>query len=210
MRALARPLLRELVRSPLAGAAVAVTLPISYELVRGHEDVRTSATLAAVAGAALFGIAFDDPAQRTLNACAVGRTTRRWIRSALLVALLGAGWGAVVLVTRVLGADIGPVSERLPEVTASAALATAFAAVGLRTGSRSPGLNAALVTVLTVTMVTAASLWSDKLRWLPRLGDQSHASRWWVTSVIAAVAATWWARDPATRSLPRAIRRTAS
>lgn len=201
-RALFAPLARELRRSPLAGAGLAITLPLWYQLVRRNVDLQASATLALVAGAALVGFAFDDHAQPTLNACAVGRTPRRWIRTILVVGLLGSSWVVITLIARAAGAGLGSTWERLPEIAAAAGLAAACAAVGLRAGVRTPGLGAAMTTVLLMCSVTAASFWSRAFHWLPRLGDQTHATRWWVTAAIASAAACWWARDPAGRSRP--------
>lgn len=198
MRSLPEHLLRELVRSPLAGAVLLVTFPLWYELGRRHDQVQTSATLAVVGGAALFGIAFDEPAQATLNACAVRRTARRWARTVLVAAVLAVSWVVVVVVTSVLGADLGSVSDRLPEAAAAAALASAFAAIGLRAGVRTPGLTAAISTVATMTISTAASFWWEELHWLPRLADPSRGARWWLTAALGVAVACCYARDPAT------------
>jgi hypothetical protein len=193
------PLFRELGRSPLLGAIGAVTVPIWYELANGHDDIQTSALLAVVAGGSLLGFAFDDPAQRTLNACALGRTARRVARMLLVAVLLAGSWAIVVAAVAVRNADLGRVSDRLPEVVAAAALASAFAAVGLRNGVVTPGFGAALITVLTMAMSTGMSFWSSRLRWLPQVANPTHATRWWITAAIAAAAACWWARDPAAR-----------
>lgn len=194
------PLVRELGRSPLLGAIVAVTVPTWYQLARLHDDVQTSAMLAIVAGGALLGFAFDDPAQRTLNACAHGRTARRSMRMLLVAALLAGCWSVVVIAVEARGADLGPVSDRLPEAIAAAALASAFAAVGLRNGVATPGFGAAVIAVLAMTASTGMSLWSSQLRWLPQVANPDHAPRWWITAAFAAAAAVWWARDPAARS----------
>lgn len=195
------PLAREVTRSPLIGAIGAVTVPIWYELARRHDDVQTSAMLAVVAGAALLGFAFDDSAQRTLNACALGRTERRWARMLLVATILAVCWTVVVIVVEARGAELGPVSDRLPEAIAAAALASAFAAVGLRNGVATPGFGAAVLAVLGMALSTGMSFWSSRLRWLPQVANPDHASRWWFTAAIAAVAACWWARDPAWRSV---------
>jgi hypothetical protein len=199
------PLVRELGRSPLIGAIGAVTIPIWYQLARGHDDLQSSAMLASVAGGALLGFAFDDPAQRTLNACARGRTARRWARMVLVAMLLSSCWAVVVVAVEARGAELGRVSDRLPEVIAAAALASAFAAVGLRNGMTTPGFGAALIAVLAMTVSTGMSSWSSRLRWLPQVANPDHATRWWITAAIAAGAAGWWARDPAARPLVAGI-----
>jgi len=200
------PLARELGRSPLLGAILAVTVPMWYELARRHDDVGTSAMLAVVAGGALLSFAFDDPAQRTLNACALGRTARRRARMLLVGVILVVCWVVVVIVVRALGAELGPVSDRLPEAVAAAALASAFAAVGLRNGLVTPGFGAALIAVLAMAMSTGMSTWSSRLLWLPQVANPAHSTRWWVTAAIAAAAAVWWARDPAARSPATGVR----
>lgn len=197
MTPLATPIARELGRSPLLGAIGAVTVPIWYQLARGHNDVQISAMLTVVAGGSLLGFAFDDAAQRTLNACTLGRTARRWARMLLVAALLGGCWAVVVAAAAVSGADLGRMPDRLPEVIAAAALASAVASVGLRNGVATPGFGAALSTVLGMTVSSGMSTWSGRLRWLPQVANPDHATRWWVTAAIAAAAAVWWARDPA-------------
>jgi hypothetical protein len=209
MNPLPAPLVRELGRSPLIGAIGAATIPIWYQLARGH-DVQSSAMLAVVAGGSLLGFAFDDPAQRTLNACARGRTARRWARMALVAMLLAGCWVVVVVAVEAGGAELGRVSDRLPEVIAAAALAAAFAAVGLRNGVATPGFGAALIAVLGMTMSTGLSSWSSRLRWLPQVANPDHAARWWITAAIAAGAAGWWARDPAARPLAVGLVRNAA
>ena len=204
------PLVRELGRSPLFGAIGAVTVPIWYQLARGHDDLQTSAMLAVVAGGALVGFAFDDPAQRTLNACALGRTARRWARMILVAMLLAGCWVVVVVAVEARSADLGRVSDRLPEVVAAAALASAFAAAGLHNGAATPGFGAALIAVVGMTMSTGMSSWSSRLRWLPQVANPAHATRWWVTAAIAAAAAGWWARDPAVRPLAAGVGRDAA
>lgn len=204
------PLVRELGRSPLLGAIVAVTVPIWYELARRHDNVGTSAMLTVVAGGALLGFAFDDPAQRTLNACALGRTTRRWARMFLVAITLVGCWVVVVTVVRARGAELGPVSDLVPEAIAAAALASAFAAVGLRNSVATPGFGAALIAVLAMAMSTGMSTWSSRLLWLPQVANPAHATRWWVTAAVAAAAAVWWARDPAALSLAGSVRNAAN
>ncbi len=203
------PIVRELRRSPLLGAIGAVTVPIWYQLARGHNDVQASAMLTAVAGGSLVGFAFDDPAQRTLNACALGRTARLWARMLFVVALLAGCWAVVVVVVQARSADLGRVSDRLPEVIAAAALASAFAAVGLRNGVTTPGFGAALIAVLGMTVSSGMSLWSSRLRWLPQVANPAHATRWWVTAAVAAALAGWWARDPAARPFAAGLMRDA-
>lgn len=210
IRAMRAPLGRELGRSPLLGAIGAVTFPVWYELVRLHDDVQTSAMLAVVAGGALLGFAFDDPAQRTLNACPLGRTERRWTRMLLVATLLAGCWALVVVTVEARGAALGSVSERMPEAIAAASLACAFAAIGLRNGVATPGFGAALLAVLGMTVSTGMSMWSIRLRWLPRVADPTHSTRWLVTAAIASSAAIWWARDPAARSFRAGFARRAA
>jgi hypothetical protein len=119
----------------------------------------------------------------------------------LVAALLAASWAIVVFAVAARRADLGRVSDRLPEVVAAAALASAFAAVGLRNGVVTPGFGAALITVLTMAVSTGMSSWSSQLRWLPQVANPDHATRWWIGAAIAAAAAGWWARDPAARPL---------
>jgi hypothetical protein len=129
----------------------------------------------------------------------------------LHVAVLLVGcWAAVVVVVDARSADLGRVSDRLPEVIAAAALASAFAAVGLRNGVATPGFGAALITVLGMTVSTGMSTWSSRLRWLPQVANPDHATRWWLTASIATAAAVWWARDPAARPFTAGVGQAAN
>lgn len=206
-------LVRELRRSPLLGAVGAVTFPVWYQLSRSHDDVETSALLAVVAGGSLIAFAFDDPAESALNSCTLGRTARRRARMLLVAALLAGCWAVVVVVVEANGAELGRVSDRIPEVIAAAAVASAIAAVGLRHGMTKPGFGAALAAVCALAVSTGMSAWSSRLRWLPQIANPAHANRWWATAGLAAVVAGWCARDPATRPLAAGLvrhRRTRS
>lgn len=206
--ALPSHLLRELVRSPLSGAVVAVTLPVWYQLTRSHDDVHTAATFMVISGAALLAMAFDDRAEHVLGACAVTRNNRRVLRGLIVAAIVVAGSSAAMLAADARGATAGSLDDRLPETVAAAALASAGAAGATRRGVRTPGLAAASTTLLMMASATGIAGWSTELNWLPQIANPSHASRWWLTATIAGLAGYWWSRDPAARSFVAVIRRS--
>jgi hypothetical protein len=206
--ALPAHLLRELGRSPLSGAVVAVTLPVWYQLARSHDDVHTAATFMVISSATLLALAFDDRAERSLGACAVTRNSRRAMRGLIVASLVLAGSCAALLVADARGANVGSLDDRLPETVAAAALASAGAAVATRRGVRAPGMAAASTTVLAMATATGLAGWSVELNWLPQIANPHHASRWWFTAAIAGLAGCWWSRDPAAGSFVAVTRRS--
>ena len=208
LNALPMHLLRELGRSPLSGAIVAVTLPMTYQLARGHDEVQTAATFMVISGATLLALAFDDRAERSLGACAVTRNSRRAMRALIVASLVLAGWCSALLIAGVRGAAVGSPADRLPETVAAAALASASASLAARRGVRAPGMTAAMTTVLMMATATGIAGWSSRLNWLPQISNPHHALRWWLTAAIAALAGWTWSRDPAARSLVLVTRRS--
>lgn len=201
-------LLRELGRSPLSGAVVAVTLPMTYQLARGRDEVQVAATFMVISGATLLALAFDDRAERAVGACAVTRNCRRAIRALIVASVVAAGACSTLLVARARGAAVGSLDDRLPETVAAAALASAGASLAARRGVRAPGMTAAMTTVLVMATATGIAGWSSRLNWLPQISNPHHALRWWLTAAIAGLAGWWWSRDPAARSLVLVTRRS--
>jgi hypothetical protein len=197
--AVAAPLARAMVRTPVPAAALAVAAPALVALARGHHDLTLAITFLAVAAGAALGLAIDDPAGATLDACATTRTARRGARGALVGLALAAAGLVVALAADATAAQVGPVRDRLPEVAAAAAVSVAAAARAARRGAAAPGLPAALGTILAMATSTGLAGASNRWAWLPQVAQPHHAARWWAVAAVAGACAVWWARDPAAR-----------
>jgi len=192
---------------PLPGYLLLLAAPALIALVRGFRDLTTAMTLMAIAAPPVVALAFDDPAEATLNACATTRNTRRLARAALIVAALAAVAAVVAVAIAATGATGGPIRDRLPEGAAAAAILLAAAARATRAGHTSPGVTAALATPLTLATATGLSMGLASFEFLPQVGNPHHAHRWWIIAAAASTATWWWSQDPASRGPASAARR---
>jgi hypothetical protein len=202
--AIIAPLMRAMVRTPVAAVAVLAAAPSVYATARGHHDLSFPVTVASVVGAASVAFAIDDPAEATLTPCPVPRSTRRWTRGALISLAVVASWVIVVVSAHAADYSLNPLRPRIAETAAAAAFAIAFAVRAGRDGSDSPGLSAVTATLLTFGVCSGLAL---SITWLPQLGHPQHATRWWIVASAAATAAWWWSRDPSARLRLRSSQR---
>lgn len=199
--AIAAPLLRAMIRTPVVAVAVLIAAPAVYAAARGHHDLSFPVTLASIVGAASIAFAIDDPAEATLTPCPIHRCARRSIRVALIAVALAASWAVVAVSAHAAGYALGSLRNRLAETLAAGAISVAFAARAGRDGSDSPGLAAVTATILAFSVSSGLAI---NLTWLPQLGNPTHTTRWWIVAAIAAAAAWWWSRDPSARTPLRA------
>jgi len=197
-RGMAGPLLRALLRSPVAGTAVAVAAPAVITVVRGGRDLALAATFMLVAGSAALSLGLDEPTGPTLDACPVTRNSRHLARTALVGLAIAIAGAAVAVLAGLTGAHLGSIRSRLPESVAAAMISLSVAAARSRS-DKTPGLAAALGTVLAMVTVTGLSAVSPRLHRLPQIANPHHASRWWAIAAAAAACLWWSARDPAHR-----------
>lgn len=205
--AVTAPLLRAMARSPVPAAAVVAAAPALVALARGHRDLATGTTFLVVAGAATLGLAVDDPAAATLDACAIPRGARRVARAALVALVVVAATAVVVAAADATGTPLGPMRDRVPEAVAAAALSVALAARAARDGVPHPGLPAAATTVLAMATATGLSGASAHLAWLPQVGNPGHVVRWWTIAAVAGGCAWHWSRDPGAPRMPSGVTR---
>lgn len=188
-----------MVRTPIAAVAVLTAAPAVYAAARGHHDLSFPVAVASIVGGATVAFAVDDPAESTLTPCPVPRSTRRWLRAALITVAVAVSWAVVAVSAHVADYSVTPLRPRIVETAAAAAFAVAFAARAARDGSDSPGLAAITATLLTFAVSSGLAL---SLGWLPQLGHPQHTNRWWMVAGAAALGAWWWSRDPSSRSAP--------
>lgn len=195
--AIAGPLVRAMWRTPVIGVAVLGAAPAVYAAARGNADLSFPVTVAAITGAASLGFAVDDPAENTLTPCPIPRASRRVVRAVLIAIAVAASWTVVAVASHTAGHELGPLTNRLAETAAAAAISMAFAAGAARAGSDSAGLAA--VTGTLVALGVSSGL-ATVFTWLPQLGHPLHTTRWWTLAAVATLAASWWSRDPSVRS----------
>jgi hypothetical protein len=191
------PLVRAMARTPVAAVIVLVAAPTVYAAARGEHDLSFAVGLAAVLGAASLAFAIDDPAEVSLTPCPVPRSSRRWIRAALIAVGVVASWLVVAVSASAADYAIGSLRARAAETAAAGAVSVAFAARAARDGSDSPGLAAVTATLIAFGVSSGLAI---ALAWLPQMGNPTHATRWWMVAAAAAAAAWWWSRDPAART----------
>lgn len=185
----------------VAVGAVAVVPPVVVSLKGGHDFTGAMFAASVIAGAGA-GYVTEDPAAPTLASSPTTLAVRRGLRAVAVGAvLLSASIGAR-LIAAAGGGHSPPMDALAAELTASAALAIAFASRGRPDAPVSPGAGAAGAALL--AMVTISSLARD---WptLPSIAVLSHHDRWWWVAAAALAYVAWSWRDPAARSR-RAVR----
>ncbi|MFJ3228903.1 ABC transporter [Streptomyces sp. NPDC086783] len=202
-RALVRPVTRTLPRWALAaGGALGLLLAGVPRMLPGRPDPWLCLTLLRAAALALaLGLAFllDDPARHTTAAVPAGRPLRTGLRVALVAPFAALWWAAALALVPAEGRP--PVGAVTLEAAATAVLALAVAAAGVRfSGQAEPGTGAA-VTFL-VAAVAAPLLVPD--RWTPfvtvddeRWGAAHH--QWALLLAAGALACAAWTREPPRR-----------
>jgi hypothetical protein len=204
LRAAVLPTLRA---TPLAPAAACCLLSVGLLLVVGRHDRMLGLLLFAILLTSFgAGFALDDEAVATLEASPTTLLTRRALRVAGLLAVLGVGTVVqVAAAALVVPVSPGALGGWLLEDAAFVAVTLAASAIAQRLLPEQAGGLAAAPTGLLLLATVATFAKFDP--WLSPVPDAPHSERWaWVMAGGVAVLAAL-SRDPAHRFLrPSTIR----
>lgn len=192
---------RAALRSPLGGYAVLLAAPSVIAVARGGRDLRMTAGFALLATGSACAFVFDDVSRDGMTACPRGWTLRHLAGSATVAGAAVAAWAVIGSLVLAYDAQVGSLTELVPEAAAAATLAVAFVAVG-RASTPRVGIAAAVGALLAM-FVTSGLSTRRPLDWLPTLGVHDHAQRWWTVAAVAGVCAAWLLRDPAASTCRR-------
>lgn len=175
--------------------ALAVT-PLVVAVVRGARDVTAPLVLVFLAAGANLAWATEDPAANLLDSLPVSSpkraTTRLFFASMLSLAGI-----AAALITDAAWGPSGPNhwTDRLPELSAAAAIATAVGFAATRRGERAAG-PVGFVSGMLGTAVVAMLAFRFP-RALPSFMASPTHTRWWFLAAIGLVVSCRAGRDPA-------------